>query len=49
MYNVFGKLVYQNKTNSSSVLVDMRSLSTGVYLLKISMNNTSINKKIIKK
>lgn len=49
IYNVFGKLVHTDATDSSNLLIDMSKLSSGVYLLKISANNTTMNRKIIKK
>ncbi|MGK0412642.1 MAG: hypothetical protein ACJA1B_000840 [Polaribacter sp.] len=49
IYNVFGKLVYTDAADSSNLLIDMSTLSSGAYLLKISSNNTSMNRKIIKK
>ncbi|UAM97301.1 lamin tail domain-containing protein [Polaribacter litorisediminis] len=49
IYNVFGKLVYRDATDSSNLLIDMSTFSSGVYLVKISSNNKTMNRKIIKK
>jgi hypothetical protein len=48
IYNIFGKLVYKDAVNSSNLLIDMSTLSSGVYLLKVSSDNKIVNRKIIK-
>ncbi|WP_299123774.1 endonuclease [uncultured Winogradskyella sp.] len=47
IFDILGKLVYKQNINMSSIL-DLQSLKTGVHIIKITQNNTSINKKIIK-
>jgi hypothetical protein len=49
IYNVFGKLVYEDSPKFSNIRINMESLSNGVYVLKVFSNNATITKKIIKK
>ena len=47
IYNILGKRVYNQIINSSSKL-NVQSLKSGVYILKITQGNTTINKSLIK-
>lgn len=49
MYNMLGQLVYERNTNTSTVLIDMSSMASGNYILKLSINGSSKNVKVIKK
>jgi hypothetical protein len=46
VYNIIGKEVISDaKTNNN--LLDISQLSNGVYFIKISVNNTTVTKKIV--
>lgn len=47
IYNVNGQLVKQHTTASNGNSIDVRSLSSGLYLVKVASLNQSIVKKII--
>ena len=49
IHNLVGQLVYSNKGNSHNKTIDLSELDSGIYLLKISNNNTSFTYRIIKK
>ncbi len=46
--DVIGKTIINNKTTNTNFTVDLSSLTPGVYFVKLSINNLSIVKKIIK-
>lgn len=48
VYDVTGRLVKSVKGNSSEIIIEASSLSSGMYILNINRNNQTINKKIIK-
>lgn len=47
VYNLAGQLVFEQTSNAKSVTVKTSSLSAGVYNLKATLENGTINKKII--
>lgn len=47
IYDILGKRIL-NQTINTSRNFDLKNLKTGVYILKISQNNTSITKRLIK-
>jgi photosystem II stability/assembly factor-like uncharacterized protein len=47
IYNATGQLVISNTCNAKSVNVAVTGLSTGVYTLKATLDNGTINKKIV--
>ncbi|MFC0605038.1 endonuclease [Winogradskyella pulchriflava] len=47
IYDILGKLVF-NKTISASATLDVQSLKAGIYIVKISQENSSISKRLIK-
>jgi hypothetical protein len=49
IYNLQGKLITNGITNSSSEQLDLRDLSTGMYLLKITIGSSSRTQKLILK
>ncbi len=49
VYNVLGKQLMQSTITQSNPKLDISSLYSGIYLLKISDDRNSISKKIIKK
>jgi hypothetical protein len=49
IYNVFGKLVYQDFPKFSNIMLSLENLSSGVYVLNFFLNNATITKKILKK
>ncbi|MGJ8593417.1 MAG: endonuclease [Aquaticitalea sp.] len=49
IYNVLGKKIITTKVDTINNKVDVGFLYSGVYLIKLSSNNGSITKKIIKK
>ncbi|MCB0453657.1 MAG: T9SS type A sorting domain-containing protein, partial [Aequorivita sp.] len=38
MYNVLGQLVIDNRVNATTSQVDISGLSTGTYIMKVSVN-----------
>lgn len=49
MYNMLGQLVYNRNTNTSKVTIDMTSMATGSYILKITVKGKTSNVKVIKR
>lgn len=49
IYNLFGQLLFTKKYDSANVTIDLSQYARGMYLVKISSENSSIIKKIIKK
>jgi hypothetical protein len=50
IYNLLGKVVLTKSTNNSkSVIIDLENLNSGIYLLKINVDNKIITKKIVVK
>lgn len=49
LYNVLGRLVRseQNKKGNNNLLIDMKGIPSGVYILKLNSNKTTITQKII--
>ena len=48
VYNVLGKLIGKRELNQKNNLIDVSSLSKGMYFVKVSSNKKSILKKLIK-
>ena len=51
VYDLTGKIVYSKsefQNNPSQFLLDLSSISSGIYFVKISSDNQSITKRIIK-
>lgn len=48
VYNLFGQSIFTKKFDSENVTIDLSSYAKGVYLFKISSENSSIIKKVIK-
>jgi hypothetical protein len=48
VYNLFGQTVFTKKIDAENATIDLSSFANGVYMLKISSDNSSIIKKIIK-
>ena len=50
IYDLLGKVVAsQNLVNSATVLVDMNSFDTGVYLIDVEIDGQTYSKRVIKK
>lgn len=49
MFNIFGILVHEVKTNSENVNVDVSAYSNGIYFITICNEDGFTNKKIVKK
>ena len=49
IYNIVGQLVYSHNSNGNQKTIDLTQLDSGIYLLKISNNNSSYSYRIIKK
>ena len=49
IYNIVGQLVYSDNSNGNQKTIDLTELDSGIYLLKISNNNSSYSYRIIKK
>ncbi len=49
IYNLQGKLMMNGKTNMSSEQLDLRELSSGLYLLKVNVGSSSKTQKLILK
>ena len=49
IYNIVGQLVYSDNSNGNQKTIDLTELDSGIYLLKISNNNSSYTYRIIKK
>jgi len=47
IYDILGKRVYKNSINKTSNL-NLQDLKSGIYIVKISQNNTTITKKLVK-
>ena len=47
IYNILGKRVF-SKTIDASTSLDMQSLNSGIYIVKISQGNSNITKRLIK-
>lgn len=48
IYNVMGKLIREIlNENSSDIVVDLRGITSGIYLVRIFSNELTVNKKII--
>lgn len=48
LMDVFGTTVYQNQFNSNKYQIDLSNYPKGIYLLKISNENETYVKKILK-
>ncbi|WP_339660823.1 endonuclease [uncultured Polaribacter sp.] len=48
VYNVVGKLILDSKINSSKNSINISTLSTGVYFVKVASGSNSVIKKLIK-
>jgi hypothetical protein len=48
IFNLFGQSIFTKKYDSENITIDVSSYAKGVYILKISSENSSIIKKIIK-
>ncbi len=48
VFNLFGQTVFTKKIDAENTTIDLSSFANGVYMLKISSENSSIFKKIIK-
>tara|TARA_R110002096_G_scaffold56474_4_gene144115 strand:- start:4538 stop:8548 length:4011 start_codon:yes stop_codon:yes gene_type:complete len=48
LYDMSGRLVLKEKLNPETSVINMRNLNSGIYLLKIVLDNTIITKRIIK-
>lgn len=48
IYNILGKRVLSDKVNSNKNYLNLASLNSGIYLIKISNGNQTITKKLIK-
>lgn len=49
LYDIFGKLIYQTKVNTSTFEISIPNLKSGVYLLKLNSNTFIKTLKFIKK
>ena len=49
IYNLFGELLIQAELNNSKNMIDINTLSSGIYIIKLSSINWSIKRKLIKK
>ena len=49
IYNMIGNRVISTNVNASNVVVDMSTLTKGVYFVEVNQNGTLTNKRIIKK
>ncbi len=49
IFNLVGQLVFSQELNSKTVTVNTSAIQTGVYNVKISMDNGTVNKKIVVK
>lgn len=47
VYNILGKKIFSQKLANSSEVVNLKNLNTGVYILKVSVDNKIISKKFI--
>ena len=47
MYDIFGKLIYSEKTNND-INIDLSNLTNGLYILKVCTNDKIMTQKIIK-
>jgi len=47
IYDILGKRVFKNIINKTSAL-NLQALKTGIYIVKISQNNSTITKKLVK-
>lgn len=47
IYDILGKRVYRSTLNKTST-INLQSLKTGIYIVKITQNNSTITKKLIK-
>jgi len=48
VYNVLGKIVYEGKVNSLTFGIDISNISSGMYIVKLSYNNTVESLKFVK-
>lgn len=48
VYNLEGRLLYQNKVNGLNTTVDMTDFATGTYFFKLKFNGKEVNFKILK-
>lgn len=48
LYNMLGQLVLNRNTNTSKVTIDMASMASGSYILKVTVNSLTQNVKVIK-
>ena len=48
VYNYFGQEIKKQTTNSNQTQINISELPTGIYLVTVTQNNKTINKKIIK-
>ena len=49
VYSILGKLIKHEKVTITKKNIDISSLSNGIYLLKITSENKSITKKLIRR
>ena len=47
IYDILGKRVLKTQINSSDS-INVQTLKSGVYILKLTQNNSSVSKKLIK-
>ncbi|MBI4645983.1 MAG: T9SS type A sorting domain-containing protein [Bacteroidia bacterium] len=48
VYNMIGECILQRKLNNSTNVIDISSLSKGAYVIKITCEQVTIQKKLIK-
>jgi len=48
LYDLFGKILFANDICDKNLIIDLKTLPSGIYLLKLTGNNRILTKKIIK-
>ncbi|MCD6367099.1 MAG: PKD domain-containing protein, partial [Bacteroidales bacterium] len=48
IYDIYERLVMENKTNNSIIRINIQDLAKGVYFIKLKTNNSTIIKKFVK-
>ena len=48
IFNLLGKLVLETKVSNTNTSIDVSSLNSGVYLIKLNSDNKSVTKKLIR-
>jgi len=49
VYNISGQVVLEKSVNTTDDLLDVSRLTSGIYLMQITSNGTSVTKKFIKR